>query len=119
MAAFEVSTEVLAPDDPSSLAFLGWALGLAGQRQEALTILDDLERRRSQEYVGGLLSAYVSLGLGDHDQAISWLQQAAEERDGLLTIFSNLWFGVDHIRPDPRFQALLRRMNFPETLGSG
>ena len=35
------------------------ALGLAGRRQEALTILDDLERRRSQEYIGGCLLAWV------------------------------------------------------------
>ena len=87
-------------------------MGLAGQKQEALTILEDLERRRSQEYVGGVLLADVSVGLGDHDQAISWLQQAAEERDGLLP-FLNVWFLWDALREDPRFQALLRRMYFP------
>ncbi len=45
-----------------SQAYLGWALGLAGQRQEALTILEDFERRQSQEYVGGFLLAQVSWG---------------------------------------------------------
>ena len=61
----------LAPDDPTALALLGWALGHAGHRQEALTILGDLERRRTQEYFSGGLMAHVSLGLGEHDQAIS------------------------------------------------
>ena len=71
-----------APADPVPQACLGWALGLAGQREEALTILGDLERRRRESFLGGALLAWVWLGLGDHDQAISWLQQAAEERDG-------------------------------------
>ena len=58
---------------PGRTAYLAW------HRQEALTILGDLEGRRSQEYVGGLLLACVSLGLDEHDQAISWLQEAAED----------------------------------------
>ena len=60
-------------------AFLGWALRLAGHRQEALTILGDLEQRRCQACVGGSLLAWVCVELGDRDQAISWLQKAAGE----------------------------------------
>ena len=51
------------------------------------------------------------MGLGDHEQAISWLQQAAEERDGLMAYLNTLFW--DPLRSDPRFQALLQRMNFP------
>ena len=75
----------LSPGDLFPRAYLGWALGLAGQSREALTILEDLERRRSEEYVGGVFLAVVCVGLGDYDQAISWLQQGAEERDSLMT----------------------------------
>jgi len=103
-----------APDDPMSQAHLGVMLGLAGNRPEALTILRDLERRRLQEYVSGFLMAQVSLVLGESDQAISWLQKSAEERDALLP-YLDAWFILDPLRSDPRFQALLRRMNFPET----
>ena len=71
-----------------------------------------LERRRSQAYVGGVALAHASLGLGDHDRAISWLQQAAEERDGQMTHLNAL-FLYDPLRADPRFQALLKKMNFP------
>ena len=98
--------------DPLPQANLGWVLGLAGRRQEALEILGDLERRRSESYVSGTLLAWVCLGLGEHDHAISWLQQAAEERDGQM-VFLNRLFLFDPLRSDPRFQALLKKMNFP------
>ncbi len=88
------------------------SLGLAGRKQEALTILEDLERRRSESYVGGSLLAGVCVGLGDHDRAITWLQKAAEERDGLMTFVNSLLVS-DPLRSDPRFQALLQRMHFP------
>ena len=100
--------------NPLPQAWLGWGLGLVGERQEGLTILRELERRRRDSYVGGSLLTWVCLGLGNHDQAISWLQKAAEEHDGLM-VYLNTFFFYDPLRSDPRFQALLRRMNFPET----
>jgi hypothetical protein len=54
----------------------------------------------------------VYLGLGDFDKAMSWLQRAADERDGSMRGI-NVWLYYDPLRSDPRFQALLQRMNFP------
>ncbi len=42
---------IIAPGEPVGRGCLGWALGLAGQRQEAQTILGDLERQRNESYV--------------------------------------------------------------------
>lgn len=97
-----------------SLAYFGRTLGVAGHRREALAIHEDLERRRDTTHVGGVLLAWVSLGLGQNDDAITWLHRAAEEHDGLMAhLMRDPLF--EPLRSDPRFQALVRRMNFPET----
>ena len=109
---------MVAPGDPTSLASLGWALGLAGNRREALAILEDLERRRTQEYCSGFVMAMINVGLGDLERAISWLEESAKERDALLP-FLDRWHVFDPLRDYPRFQTLLRRMNFPEPAVGG
>ena len=103
---------ILAPGDPTAQVIFGWALGLGGRRQEALAIRTDLERRRTEEYFSNFFMAMISVGLGESDQAISWLERAAEEREGLMP-FLNRWPPLDPLRSDPRFEALLQRMNFP------
>jgi serine/threonine-protein kinase len=50
--------------------------------------------------------------LGDKDQAFAWLEKAYEQHKGapILKVDPRL----DPLHDDPRFQDLLRRMNFPE-----
>ena len=57
--------------------------------------------------------AWVSLGLGENEQAITSLHQAVERREGRMTHLNRDPL-FDPLRSDPRFQALLHRMNFPE-----
>jgi TolB-like protein len=51
--------------------------------------------------------------LGKKDEALSWLQEAFTKREGVM-----VWLKSDPVfdplHSDPRFQALLRKMNFPE-----
>jgi len=53
----------------------------------------------------------VHLGLGDKDQAMTWLERAYEERAFEVLGFSGGLF--DRLSDDPRFQDLRRRMRLP------
>jgi hypothetical protein len=50
--------------------------------------------------------------LGDKDRAFQWLEKGIERRDMIVVIKVDP--KLDSLRSDPRFTALLRRMNFPE-----
>ena len=71
-----------------------------------------LEDRRQTGYCSACAIALVYLGLKDHDSAFKWLTQACEEHDPLLAYAANNPM-YDPLRSDPRFQALLKKMNFP------
>lgn len=51
--------------------------------------------------------------LGDKDRALAWLERAYEEHNGRLYLLK-VNPSYDPLRDDPRFQDLLRRLNFPE-----
>ena len=102
----------LAPSETYLQANLGWVLAQTGQRREARAILSDLEEHLERKYVSGTMIAGVHIALGNEDQAIACLRRAADERDPMLADLNTV-FGFGRIRSDPRFQDLLRRMNFP------
>ena len=93
------------------LGVLVHAYAGAGRRTEALRVLDELHRRRQAGYVppAAFLNAY--LGLGDTEEAFTWLGRAAEERSN-ITQFLKVHPFFDPLRGDPRFAAFLRRANF-------
>ena len=95
------------------LSRLGYAYGRAGRKSEALEIAHELEMLSKVHYVSFFDRALVPLGLGDKDQALFWLQRALEERENLVSIQFSVHPTLDGIRDDPRFQDLLRKMNFP------
>lgn len=92
---------------------LGYAYATAGQRDEAIKILNQLqERERRGEYILPLGIAWIYVGLGDKDQAFVWLDKAFEERsDSMREIKTNPVY--DPLRSDARFTELLKRMHLP------
>ncbi len=92
---------------------LGYAYAVAGKTEEAVKILDELKelRKRRDFQPTGLAQLYGVLG--EKEQAFAWLEKAYEERDGWLRQLK-VDPRFDPLRDDPRFEGLLRRMNFPE-----
>jgi hypothetical protein len=53
------------------------------------------------------------VGLGDKEQALTWLERAYDEQDPWL-FWLKTWPPLDPLRSEPRFQALLCRVTFPQ-----
>jgi len=90
-------------------AGLGHAYALAGKKNEAQKVLDELERLSKQKYVPSDNIALVCLGLGRKDLMFEYLEKAYQERCvGLSWLKADPIF--DSLRSDPGFIALLKRI---------
>ncbi len=94
---------------PGVIGVLIRAYALAGRRNDALRLLAELKRRRKAGYVpaGAFVNAY--LGLGENDEAFTWLEQAYKEQSNIL-LYVKVHPYFDTLRGDPRFQDLIRRV---------
>ena len=94
---------------PLYLSELGYMLGINGQQDEALGVLEQLFQLQDDMSAQPLHFAKVYLGLGEYDQAIEWLEKAYDARNaGLAYIISSVQY--DPLRPYPRFQALVNKI---------
>jgi len=98
---------------PATLGFVGRSYALAGQEDEARALLSQLMERRAREFIPAIAIVYIHLGLGEHDEALQWLEVAYQEHDVSLVWLKEIWI-YDPLRSDPRFQSILERMDFPK-----
>jgi hypothetical protein len=92
---------------------LGHAWAVFGEPAKANEILADLQDSEKYAYVRAFSVAMPYLGLGDRDQALTWLEKGCNDRDVWA-----LMMKVDPIyadlRMDARFVALLRRVGLEQ-----
>ena len=94
------------------LAYLGYVYGRANQQRDALEVLAQLQERAKDEHVSPFGFAMVHLGLCQHDKALTFFEEAYQQHDPwLITLKAS--HELDPLRSEPRFQNLLRQMNFP------
>ena len=102
---------------PPTLAMLAYAYAKSGDEKNSLAILEELRSLRENPdrgYAPAFLIAYIYEGLGRTGDALDWLEQAVEERDGWL-IYLNSFPRFESIRGEPRFKDILRRLQLPES----
>ena len=91
-------------------AGLGHAYGLAGMSKQARNILKQLlEVTSPLSPISPFDIAWVDLGLGEKDAALTWMDTAFAERCTPL-VYQDIEPALDPLRSDPRFQNLLQRM---------
>jgi TolB-like protein/Tfp pilus assembly protein PilF len=97
-------------DDPAGLGFLGHALASTGRKNEARQILAELNEAAKTRYVQAYAFAVVHLALGEKDNALEWLEKAAQQRGATYFNFIKADPYLDPLRGDPRFEALVAKV---------
>ena len=93
---------------PVLAGFLGYTYAMAGKKEEALEILDDLLAQSKRSYVPPYSIALIYTGLDKDDEALEWLERAFIEHSrwrSWLKIIPE-FHSLGH---DPRFHDLLQR----------
>ena len=90
-------------------------LAKAGETAEAGARLDKLTEISRAAYVPPTCFAWIHLGLGHIDEAFTWIGRAVDGRDPIIVPIQSYPF-LDPLRADPRFRALLRKMNLEEEI---
>src|SRR5262245_29992045 len=99
----------LAPKSTLLKSELGYAYAKAGRREDALRVIDELQRSPGERRASPFHFALIHVGLGENDRAIELLEKAYEERvERLVWLRADPRF--DPLRLDPRFNDLLARM---------
>ena len=92
------------------LGFLGLDVALSGNTAEARSLLQRLQAIATKTYVSPTCFVWIYVGLGEYDNALAWIERAIDERDSMIIPIKTYAF-LDPLRSDPRFAALIRKMN--------
>ena len=98
---------------PHWIALKGWLYGLAGRRDDAVRVLDELKEYAGHSYVSPISMASVYVGLQDWDAWKTHMQAALEERAGLLILLHAEWNDAS-VRSQPFFSELVRIVGLPD-----
>lgn len=107
------SVEMAQGDNLGALNDLAYALVKAGKIEEVRKILSDMlvlwdHKRGSATVIAGIYS-----NLGELDKAFEWLEKAYQDHSGYI-LGINTDFTFENLHSDPRFQALLKKIGFPD-----
>ena len=97
---------------PHLVGTLGYYYGRAGSKDDARKALTELEDMSKHRFVASYWMAAVHAGLGENDEAFSWLEKSYTERSWWL-VFLKMDPMMESLRSDPRYADLIKRMGFP------
>ncbi|HEY6122398.1 MAG TPA: tetratricopeptide repeat protein [Pyrinomonadaceae bacterium] len=101
------------PAASEATAALGHVYAVAGHRDEAQQVLDELKESSKQRFVSAVWPALIYAGLGEKDSAFEWLENAYDQRAGWL-IYLNTDPRFDSLRSDSRFHSLQKRVGLAQ-----
>jgi TolB-like protein/Tfp pilus assembly protein PilF len=101
----------LADRSTETLAALGMAYAASGKTEQAMGIVEELEKRQKEHYVLPYNIAKIFAASGDKEKTFEWLERAYQEGNpDLIELNSEPVF--DAVRSDARLSDLMRRIGF-------
>jgi eukaryotic-like serine/threonine-protein kinase len=94
-------------------ATIGYVYGRMGRGVDARKVIADLQEQSKKGYVAPTNFAKIYIGLGDKDQAFTWLEKGYQQHDFWLSFLKGDPI-FDSLRSDPRFPDLVRRIGLPQ-----
>jgi len=96
----------------SPITLLAEAYALAGHSDDAHKVLEQLFALSKEQYLTPYGVARIYNALGQKDEALHWLETSyRQQSEWLLLLKVDARF--DNLRSEPRFEDLMRRINFP------
>lgn len=108
-AALQHALKHSAPHTPRFLGALGHVYARWGKQEDALRVLEEMDKLSWTRYVSPFDFAMIHLGLENSDTAFEWLERACKARCYEL-VFLQVDARFDTVRSDPRFARLLKRL---------
>jgi serine/threonine protein kinase/tetratricopeptide (TPR) repeat protein len=111
-ALFELKREVdiSGGSDPTAELWIGIAHARMEKVDDANEILENILKRTAQSYICPYFVSLLYFGLKENKEGFNWLNRAYEENDSWLN-FMKVDPGLEGVRSDPRFRALIEKMN--------
>jgi serine/threonine-protein kinase len=100
------------PNEMIPRAALARSYGVMGNKDEAQKVVRAMEEVSRRRFISEYDFAVAHSGW-KKEETLRWLEKAYESRTGMLVYarVDSLW---DDLRPDPRFQDLVRRIGIPQ-----
>ncbi|HXJ17721.1 MAG TPA: protein kinase [Candidatus Polarisedimenticolia bacterium] len=89
------------------------AYAILGEVEEAHKLAEEIEKNWKPDGVSAFWLASVHSCLDEKDKAFEWLEKAYQEHTPFLCYLKIMWTHV-RLHGDPRFEALLKRVGFPD-----
>jgi hypothetical protein len=83
---------------------------MAGDKEKAEQVLFELKEQAKLGFVPAFSVTLIYIGLGDKENAFDWFEKGVEQRDPAL-FHIKASPEADILRSDPRYKALIKKMN--------
>lgn len=85
---------------------------LAGEKEKAISIWNELEELSENQWINPFYLGMIAGVLGDTDRAFELINEAVDNKYFPLT-YMDVFPSSDFIKNDPRYRAILQKMNLP------